>query len=116
MSLRPVLAAGLLLPLLLGPARAAPQEPRVSVRPSYVILHDLFGKSPAATPAFIRQNLEFLESQPIDGLAVYIHTADQSLNVTINILKNEAIGYDRIAQTLAPIKNLKVPRLSQHFA
>src|SRR6185436_10178407 len=55
-----------------GEGRAAP----------CLILHDWFGSSPAATPTYVRDHLEFLESQPFDGLAIYVRTPDLSLNVT----------------------------------
>jgi len=100
---------------ILGPAEGF-QEPHGTVRPSYLILHDVFGKSPAASPAYIRQNLEHLESLPIEGLAVYVRSADQSLNVTMNVAKNEVLGVERIAKVLAPLKGLPLRRLSQNFA
>jgi hypothetical protein len=106
--------AGLLL--VLAPSEGPSQESKRVVRPSYVILHDVFGKSPTATPTYIRQKLEFLESQPVDGLAIYVRTADLSVNVTMNVVKNELIGYDLIARALAPIKGLHFRRLSQNFA
>lgn len=115
-NLSPMIA-GLLLPLLLGASEGQrSQEPKQTVRPSYVILHDIYGKSPAATPYYIRQNLEFLDTLPAEGLAVYVRTADLTVNVTMNVVKNEVLGYDRIAKALAPLKGLRPRRILQNFA
>lgn len=81
-----------------------------------LLLHDWGGKSPAATPAFIRENRKFLESLPFDGVAVYLRNPDGSDNVTTTAMTNRRLGYDVIARVLAPLKGQAFTTLTQNFA
>jgi hypothetical protein len=93
-------------------ATAAPQG-----RPAPVLLlHDWFGKSPASTPSYIRDHLEFLESRPFDGLAVYLRSPDHSVNVTTTVLSDTALTYEGIADVLRPIAKLPFKTLTSNFA
>lgn len=92
-----------------GPARESKSAP-------CLILHDWFGKSPVATPSYVRDNLEFLESQPFDGLALYLRTPDLSLNVTTSVMSLDAVPYEKIAAVLKPLERVKFKNLVHNFA
>jgi hypothetical protein len=81
-----------------------------------LLLHDWGGKSPAATPAFIRENKAYLESLPFDGVAVYLRNPDGSDNVTTTAMTNQRLGYAAIAKVLAPLKGLQFTTMTQNFA
>jgi hypothetical protein len=81
-----------------------------------LLLHDWGGKSPAATPAFIRENKAFLESLPFDGVAVYLRHPDGSDNITTSAMTNQRLGYAVIAKVLAPLKGLQFSTMTQNFA
>lgn len=93
----------------------APQDVPSKER-RFVILHDWYEKSPASTPAFIRENREFLDAGPFDGIAVYVRTPDQSLNVTTSVLSDKMLGYSEIADALAPLKGVSFRHLTENFA
>jgi hypothetical protein len=81
-----------------------------------LILHDWFGKSPASTPTYVRDNLKFLESQPFDGLAIYLRTPDLSLNVTTSVVSSRELTHEAIAGVLRPIAGLPFKNLKHNFA
>src|SRR6185295_6501417 len=81
-----------------------------------LLLHDWGGKSPVATPMFIRENRAFLESLPFDGVAVYMRNPDLTDNLTATIMTNQRLGYPVIAKVLSPLKGLQLTTLSQSFA
>ena len=81
-----------------------------------LILHDWGGKSPAATPTFIRENKAFLESLPFDGVAVYLRNPDGSENLTTSLMSNQRLGYAVIAKVLDPLKGMRFSTLTQNFA
>lgn len=81
-----------------------------------LLLHDWGGRSPAATPAFIRENRAFLESLPFDGVAVYMRNPDGSDNVTTTAMTNQRLGYDVISKVLAPLKGVAFTTMTQNFA
>ncbi len=81
-----------------------------------LLLHDWGGKSPAATPDFIRGNKTFLESLPFDGVAVYLRHPDGSDDVTSSVMTNQRLGYGVIAKVLSPLKGLQFTKMTQNFA
>ena len=81
-----------------------------------LLLHDWGGKSPAATPAYIRENKAFLETLPFDGLAVYLRNPDGMVNVTTSVMTNQRLGYDAIAKVLAPLKGIQLTTMTQNYA
>ena len=81
-----------------------------------LILHDWYGKSPASTPSFVREHLAFLESQPFDGLALYLRSPDLSINVTTSVMSREPIPYEKIAEVLKPVAGLSSRTLVHNFA
>jgi len=114
---RPPKFLGRVLGILLaaGSVSFAPQDASKK-EPRFLLLHDWYDKSPASTPAFIRENREFLDARPFDGIAVYVRTPDQSLNVSTSILSEKMLGYSEIADALAPLKGLAFRHLTENFA
>jgi hypothetical protein len=100
-------AAALLLLLPGGPGES---------RSTFLLLHDWFGDSPAATPALLRERRAFLETLPFDGVAVYVRTPDLSLNVTAAVLGREAVPYASMARALAPLRGVEFRNLRHNFA
>jgi len=81
-----------------------------------LLLHDWGGKSPAATPSFIRDNRAFLDSLPFDGIAVYVRNPDGSDNVTTTAMTNQRLSYVAITKVLAPLKGMQFATVTQNFA
>ena len=104
-----LLASTALTPL--GTTQEAPDRPT-----PLLLLHDWFGKSPASTPTYVRDHLEFLESRPVDGLAVYLRSPDLSVNVTTSVMSDRALTFDAIADVLKPISGLPFKTLKHNFA
>lgn len=96
-----------------APIPPPPPAPKPSPR---LILHDWFGNSPASTPSYIRTNRDYLDGLPFDGIAVYMRKPDLTDNVTIWIMSDQAVGFQRIADVLAPIKGLSFRSLTSNFA
>jgi hypothetical protein len=108
-------AAALAALLLLGGAPAAGEGAKQKAGP-LLLLHDWFGSSPAATPAFVRDHLEFLESQPFDGLALYLRTPDLKLNVTAKVLSDSRLTLEQIQEVLRPLASVRFRTLLHNFA
>ncbi|HVE38703.1 MAG TPA: hypothetical protein VNM14_02365 [Planctomycetota bacterium] len=106
-----IVAAALLAGSTAGEGRSAETRPAPCL-----ILHDWFGSSPAATPSYVRDHLEFLESQPFDGLALYLRTPDLSLNVTRSVLSDTPLTFEKIAAVLKPVARLPFKTLKHNFA
>jgi len=68
------------------------------------------------TPQYVKDNLAFLESQPFDGLIVYLRDPAMTFNVTAGAVKPALMTYDQIAGVLAPIKGLPLKHLDVNFA
>jgi hypothetical protein len=81
-----------------------------------LILHDWFGQSPAATPSYVREHQKFLESQPFDGLALYLRSPDLSQNVTLSVMSDTPLTVEAIAGVLAPVARLSFTSLRHNFA
>src|SRR5579864_366236 len=93
-----------------------PAPPPGGASGACLLLHDWGGKSPAPTPAFIRENKAFLERLPFDGIAVYLRHSDGSDNVTTTAMTNQRLGYGLIAKVLAPLKGVQFSTVTQNFA
>ena len=113
-SIFPVAVAAL---LALGTC-SPPNAPAVSSRggPPYLLLHDWYGTSPVATPSYLRDHREYLDSLPFDGVVLYLRSPDHSLNVTASILDPKEIGEEEFDSVLAPLKGLPLRNLTENFA
>jgi hypothetical protein len=108
-------ALGLAAILLLNGAAASAEGTTKKTGP-LLLLHDWFGSSPAATPTFVRDNLEFLESQPFDGLALYLRTPDLKTNVTAKVLSSSRLTLEQIQEVLGPLASVQFRTLLHNFA
>jgi hypothetical protein len=103
--------------LICLPSATAAQGESGEGRPApCLILHDWFGTSPVATPTYVRDHLEFLESQPFDGLALYLRTPDLKVNVTLSAMTDTPLSEEAIAGVLKPVARLKFRTLIHNFA
>jgi hypothetical protein len=80
----------------------------------YLILHDFY-IGPRPTPAFIRDNLAYLDGLPFDGLAVYIQDKSGRLNVTGDVFSPTPMSYEGILTVLTPIAQLQFRNIKQNF-
>ncbi len=107
------LTAVLLLPFVKGSLSAKPvaalQAPTVSL-----IYAGWFGNT-IPTPAFIQGNKTFLESQPFDGLIVYLRNDSAGVNVTTGVMGGTTLSPSSITVMLAPLKNLGLVNLVDNF-
>lgn len=81
-----------------------------------LLLHDWFGTSPVASPTFVRDHLEYLESLPFDGLAIYLRSPDLVTNVTAGVFSGRRLAPEEIDAVLRPVAGLPFRRLLHNFA
>ena len=115
------LAASLLAFLVLGAAlilggRNVSASPRVASNPAKSLIYAGWYGNVMPTPSFIQANRAFLESQPFNGLAVYMRNSAMSINATTGIMKPTPMTYETISSVLAPISGMASPTLRDNFA
>jgi hypothetical protein len=103
-----ILAGVLLLPR--APAGAAPSPEN----PAALIYAGWFGNT-TPTPSFVSANFDFLESQPFDGIVVYLRNPDLSVNLTQAVMKDTPVSYDTMMSVLAPIADLDFTNLKENL-
>ena len=112
-----ILAAG--VAALLLPGKGFTSEPpvaRPAVSSKSLILAGWHGAT-TPTPQFIQDNLAFLESQPFNGMAIYV--ADDPVsgtNVTTQLMTNNPMSYETISAVLDPIRDLPFTHLKDNLA
>jgi hypothetical protein len=79
-----------------------------------LILHDFYA-GPEPNPSFIRDNLAYLETLPIDGVSVYVRDPHWVTNVSGSIFAPIAMSYDAISSVLTPMATLNSARLKHNF-
>jgi len=67
------------------------------------------------TPSYIQANLAFLESQPFNGIVVYLRNPSMSVNASIGVMTNTPMSYASISSVLDPIRNLPFTQLVDNF-
>lgn len=92
-----------------GAPPAAPQSHSASL-----IYAGWFGNT-IPTPAFIRANKAFLETQPFHGIVAYLRDDSTGTNVTTRVMTGTAISQATIASVLAPMKGLAWTALQKNF-
>lgn len=105
--------------VVLSAAFLAPSPSRVDATPSpanpaALIYAGWFGNT-IPTPSFVSANFAFLESQPFDGLVVYLRNPNLSVNLTSNVMKPTAISYDTMMSVLSPIASLNFNTLKHNL-
>lgn len=109
------LPAAAVLLLLLPAAACAGSDAKKKSGP-LLLLHDWFGTSPAASPAYVRDHLAFLESQPFDGIVLYLRTPDLAINVTAKVMSASRVTAEQIEQVLQPLAAVQFRSLLHNFA
>jgi hypothetical protein len=67
------------------------------------------------TPGYIASNLGFLESQPFNGLVVYLRNQSMTINASIGVMTKNPMSYADISSVLDPIRNLPFAQLKENF-
>lgn len=102
------------------PPPPPPPPPPVVKSATKLIYAGWFGVAPSwalPTPQFIRDNAAFLDSQPFDGLAVYLRRPDTTDNLTVGVQGAPLVSYDLAMDVLAPIRGLgPAQNLKHNFA
>jgi len=88
--------------------------PRSVENPAALIYAGWFGNT-IPTPSFVNSNLAFLESQPFDGLVVYLRNANLTTNLTTGVMKPVALSYDTMMGVLAPMASLDFTNLKENL-
>jgi hypothetical protein len=79
-------------------------------------LHDWYGESPVASPSYIREHREYLDSLPFDGIVTYVRSADLSVNVSASVLATVPLKPEDVASCLEPLRNIRLSNLTENFA
>ncbi|MBI4566669.1 MAG: fibronectin type III domain-containing protein [Planctomycetes bacterium] len=95
-----------------GPPLSA--SPAPAAGPAQLIYAGWFGNT-IPTPSFISTNLAFLETQPFDGLVVYLRDAALTVNATTRVMTNTPVSYESAALVLAPLAGLPFTRLTHNL-
>jgi hypothetical protein len=88
------------------PAPATPQKS--------LIYAGWFGNT-TPTPSYVANNKAFLESQPFNGLVVYLRNPSMSINASLGVMTNTPMSYADISSVLDPIRNLAFDQLKENF-
>lgn len=67
------------------------------------------------TPGFVANNKAFLETQPFNGLIIYLRSSSLGINASTAVMKDAPLSHEAIASVLNPIKDLEFTRLKQNF-
>jgi hypothetical protein len=113
-SLRNIAALVLLSAAFLAPSTSRVDAAPSPANPAALIYAGWFGNT-IPTPSFVSANLAFLESQPFDGLVVYLRNANLTVNLTSNVMKPTAISYDTMMSVLSPIATLNFTNLKHNL-
>jgi hypothetical protein len=77
-----------------------------------------FGIAPHWTlpkPSWIAANTAFLDTQPFDGLIVYLANPDLTFRPTLSVLSTTPVEYADIAECLSPMVKLRTRRLVNNY-
>jgi hypothetical protein len=97
---------------VLRPAAAAPAP---AAAPGVSLIYCGWFGSTIPTPAFIRNNKAFLETQPFHGLVAYLRDDATGLNATTRVMTGTAISQASIASILAPLQGQSWVNLKKNF-
>ncbi len=112
---RSLLTAALCLLVMGGAVRSL--EPAVAAQapPTKSLIYAGWHGSISPNPEFIQDNFEFLETQPFNGMVVYLSDPLFAVNVTTGVMTNTAVSYEQITAILDPIRNLPFSNLRDNF-
>jgi hypothetical protein len=96
-----------------APVQGAAPAPAQS-RAAELIYAGWFGNT-IPTPAFIRNNKAFLETQPFHGIVAYLRNDSTGSNVTTRVMTGTPITQDAIASVLSPMAGQTWTTLKKNF-
>jgi hypothetical protein len=96
---------------LASPGPVVPPGPPIT---KSLIYAGWFGNT-TPTPSFVKDNLTFLESQPFDGMVVYLRDPAMTLNVSMAVMTSSPLAPSAVAAVLAPLVGLPWKRLTQNL-
>src|SRR5258705_8678997 len=67
------------------------------------------------SPAFVASNLAFLETQPFDGMVVYLWEPGLTANATTTVMTNTPVSYTTAMGIMAPMATLSFSALTQNL-
>ena len=111
--IRSVLAVAFLLAVVCAPrpARATP----VSIQnPAALIYAGWFGNT-IPNPSFVAANQAFLETQPFDGLVIYMRNDSLTVSLTSGVFKTNPISYETAMSVLSPVANCTFTNLRENL-
>ena len=106
-----------LVAAVLGGTAAAPVEGAPAAaqsRSAELIYAGWFGNT-IPTPAFIRNNKAFLETQPFHGIVAYLRNDSTGSNATSRVMTNTPISESAIAAIVAPMAGQTWTTLRKNF-
>lgn len=116
---RAVVAVALVLVAVLGApgnARGGPAPAATAAAaPSYLVYAGWYGNT-IPTPSFVRDNRAFLETQPFDGLVLYLRNPSMTVNVTTGVMTATPMSYETMMSVLEPVRGLPFTNLTHNFA
>ncbi len=112
LSVRRLFPIALLALVLLAPRGAASPAPLAG--PASLVYAGWFGNT-TPTPSFVSANLAFLESQPFDGLVVYLRDPGMTSNVTQKTMTNAPVTYENALWVMSPLATLAFTNLKQNL-
>jgi len=108
---RRLLSVALLSGLLLTSSGASPAPASGSAA---LIYAGWFGNT-TPTPSFVNANLAFLETQPFDGIVVYLRDPGLTVNVTTKVMTNTPLSYESALWVMSPLVGLSFTHLTQNL-
>jgi hypothetical protein len=111
--------AGSLLVLVMAATGFAPAgrglaASRVATPQKSLIYAGWYGNT-TPTPSFIASHFDFLETQPFNGLVVYLRNASMTINASTGVMTNTPMTHTAIASVLDPIRDLPFWQLQDNF-
>lgn len=105
----PWIAALLFAGVSVLPAREGPPQASPSL-----VYAGWFGDT-TPTPSYISANLAFLESQPFDGLVVYLRDPGMTSNVTMMVMSSTPVSHGTALWVMSPMIGLPFVRLTDNL-
>src|SRR6185295_10407265 len=103
-----------MLALALGPPAAA-GAPTAAAAPRAALIYAGWFGSTIPTPAFIRNNKAFLETQPFNGLVAYLRDDSTGANATTRVMTGTPMSTSAISSIVAPMKGQTWTPLTRNF-
>ena len=105
---------GFVLAIAMVPVLGASPAAPAPAGPALLIYAGWYGNT-IPTPSFVSANKTFLESQPFDGLVMYLRDPGMTFNVTTKTMTTTAVSYDTAMSILSPVKNLSFTHLTHNL-